>query len=91
MSKWIVVVVVADESSTNKARVEHQVERADQMTAIEAVLGRQLPCAIDPADQVLIYAEPLEIDGAPEIVIDVPRPDRSGPNPYGKQKEPPTS
>jgi len=88
MPKWIVVVVVADESSTNKARVEHEIERHDQLAAIEAVLGRQLPCSIDPADQVLIYAEPLEESDAPEIIIDVPRPDRSK---QKLQQEPPTS
>jgi hypothetical protein len=93
MSKWIVVVVIADESTSKKGKVEHEIERQDQAAAIIAALEKQLPCDLLPRDQLLVYAEPLEENDVPQIIIDLPRPDRSGPDPYGRTtpKEPPAS
>jgi len=81
MQKWTVVVAIVGDDAKTKASLEHEVNRADQAAAIEAALGRQLPCVLEPTDQLLIYAEPFEAgaDEAPsteELVrqLDIPRP-----------------
>jgi hypothetical protein len=87
MPKWTVVVAVVGEDGNTKGSIEHEAERADQATAIEAVLGRQLPTGVDPTDQLLIYAEPSEGGGqpAPEIIWDIPGPKRDPKDPYGNE------
>jgi hypothetical protein len=87
MPKWIVVVAVVGEDGKTKGSIEHEAERADQAAAIEAVLGRQLPAAMGPTDQLLIYAEPAEGAGqpAPEILWDIPGPQRDPKDPYGNE------
>jgi hypothetical protein len=86
MPKWTVVVVVTDGDTEQKCKVEHEIERSDQMAAIEAALGRQLPCHVLPEDQVMFYAERLEEEERPEVIIESElRPLRNPAHPYSRE------
>jgi len=60
MAKWLVVVAIVGPNGERKGSAEHEIERPDQASAIEGVLGRSMPWAIEQQDQLLIYAEPFD-------------------------------